>query len=403
VTLSGMAELVFEVLAGFAIAAVVVTLLMSAATHRVLSRSRCSQALLPPVTIMKPLKGVDDELYENLASLARQDYPAFEIIFGAEDPADPALAVARRVQADYPQVRIRVVSRARPFGFNPKVVNLAHMSKFATFDYVLISDSNVRARPNYLRTLAAELADERVGLVHSVLVGTHERSLGAVFENLHLASFVVSAVCGTEGIARRPCVIGKSMLLRQSHLAELGGWASVKDVLAEDYVLGERFHRAGHRVALSVLPLATVTHDRPVRDFANRHVRWAQMRRHIAPGVYCAELLANPLPLLGLAMAVAWVTDVPHSAPILLTMLAGTLLKLASDASLFSRLRGQRMPLKYLALVPVKDALVLGIWLYGGLKRTILWRGNRMRIGAGSVLSAPPGEFARAELLEHRV
>lgn len=382
--------MVFSALAAVAITSLLVTLVVALATHRALSRKRPSpmanDTALPAISLLKPLKGLDDDLYENLTSFAEQDYQRYEIVFGAEDPADAALVVARRVQAEHPHISITVVSGAPAFGVNPKVTNLAHMQRYARFPWILVSDSNVRADAHYLRTMAAELADPKVALVHSVLVGTNERSLGAALENLHLASFVVSAVCGADAIADRPCVIGKSMLMHRSSLAALGGLRAVKDVLAEDYLLGDRFMREGHRVALAVTPLRTITADRTVSAFAERHLRWGQMRRWIAPGVYLAEGLMNPLPwavLAGVAALASGFSPLPF--------VAACLTKALVDASLFRRLRGQAMPWAYLPLVPMKDCIVFGLWVVGAVKRTIVWRGNVMRISEGSTLTAISG------------
>jgi ceramide glucosyltransferase len=343
----------------------------------------------PPISILKPLKGVDDGLWENLVSLAEQSYPEFEILIGIEDHEDPAMELALKLRRSYPQIPIRIVTGGAPVGLNPKVNNLNNSARFARHELFLISDSNVRVGPDYLRAVAAELGDPKVGLVHSMLEGEGERSLGSIFENLQLNTVAAQAVCGMAMLTGKPCVIGKSMLFRRADLERMGGFPAVANVLAEDYVIGRNFHRSGMRVVLSPYPVAVIGEKWPLRRFVNRHIRWGQMRRSLVLWAYLLEPLLNPvLWSLGLAAsAVVFPLTSDVRAFWLVVAAAGVAGKSLHDSFMVGHVRGRNLSLGQLLLVPVKDLLIFALWVAALFKREVEWRGNTMRIGAGSALT----------------
>lgn len=341
-------------------------------------RPKAADDELPPVTVLKPLRGLDPGLYENLKAVVTQNHPVFQLIFGAEDPLDPALEVARRLVREFPDKDIQIAfGGAQSSGVNPKVRILRRMIEQARHPWVLISDSNVRPSADYLRTMQAVQLREQADLVHSVLSGCSGESWGARLEELQLNGWVAGAICFAQRFDH-PCVIGKSMLMRRSFLVDEGALSRVQDILAEDYTLGAEIHRSGRKVALAPHLLPVVTGASPVSAFLNRHIRWGQMRRRIAPFSFFAELSANPTPFLlssllfleGRAFGIA---------------LGAQLFKWGLDLTAYVVL-SQRASVKTAALIPFKDILVLFMWAVSAVKRTVRWRGHLMWVGPGSCL-----------------
>lgn len=366
-------------LAVFGALSMFVALLANAVLLRRMSRTRRRCSDPPPVTILRPMKGRDDDLEANLLALLAQRYPRFQLILGAVDADDPALEIARRVRDTHPEIDIRVIEGAPPLGLNPKVQNLHQMVRYAKYDWVLISDDDVCPDPDYLATLAADVEDHGADLVHAIVSGQGETTTGATMDNVHVSTTIAGSValCGT--LANHATVIGKSMFFRMSAFDRLGGFAVVKDILAEDYVIGRLFQKAGLEVVQSPYTVRALRREGRVREFVARHVRWSQMRRRISPVSYVGELLLNPTPWLAL-LCVFGEGVVPLAA------LLGIGLKTFADGAVLAKMRGrwQATPLLF---IPFKDLLVAVIWSIAFVQRTVTWRGQRYRIGAMSRLS----------------
>jgi len=369
---------------------------MAVAQRRHLRTRPPVAAELPPVSILKPLKGADAGLADNLASFMRLDYPSYEVLFGVRDADDPAVAVARAVAAAHPGVPAHVVVDRREGGLNPKVNNLANLLPIARHDVLLISDSNVRVGPGYLRELAAHLAQPGVGLVSSPIRAGCGSSLGAALEGLQLNTFVMGGVAALHRLFDEPCVVGKSMMLRRATLERIGGFEFLGRFLAEDQVCGQEVARLGERLALAHAPVENVLGPLSVRDFLARHLRWARIRRHVAPAGYAAEALLNPL-LLAL-LGAAWLADLSG-----LVLVFGTIAaKACLDAWVERTTGAARRGWHYLPLGVVKDLLLAAAWPVPFLGSTVSWRGNRLRItrrsrlvpadGGGAVETGPAAE-----------
>ena len=344
---------------------------------------------MPGVSILKPLKGLDDGLFDNLESFCTLDYPNYEIIFALQNRNDPAFKVAAKIKEKYPLRDISIVTEYCDEGLNPKVNNLIPAYKKAGYGLILISDSNVRVERDYLSAMTVHMQDPAVGLVSSVIKGIGGRSVGAVFENLHLNSFIVGSVCFLDRYLGMPCVIGKSMLMRKKDLDAIGGFAAVKDLLAEDYIIGQRIHEMGKRVVLSSHVISNVNEYWGVKRFLNRHTRWGKLRWHIGGARYLPELIGNAVFVALLPMLFA-----QTAGRSVLLAAAVCSLKVTRDYYIGKKLDAGMNPLLYL-LVPIKDFLIGCIWFVPILDNKVAWRGNKYLIGRESRLFPCAAEVTR--------
>jgi ceramide glucosyltransferase len=390
----------FGICAAISIVATVLYLLQAGAA-RSLIRERSEsdgstapprETSLPPVSILKPLRGLDDNLFDNLASFCTQDYPEYEILFALQDRNDPAYKVAKKVQDAHPGSNITLVVERCNAGLNPKVNNLIPAYRRSRHPSILISDSNVLVDKNYLREIMRRAQDPAVGLVSNVIRGVGGRSLGAVLENLHLNSFIIGSVSFLDRFLGMPCVIGKSMLMKKADLEALGGLSAFKDILAEDFIIGREMRQAGKKVVLSSYLINNVNEYWSVRRFLNRHTRWGKLRWKIGGYKYLSELLANPVFIAALPIMVSGParTELSFAGLIaLIKVLGDAALGRVIDAGSPGSGMTKRSPFIYL-LGPLKDLLIGFLWFVPLLSPTVVWRGNRYLIGKDSRLSPCP-------------
>jgi len=334
---------------------------------------------LPPVSVLKPLKGIDDQLEKNLQTFFTLDYPKYELLFGINNSDDPAIEVVRKLQQRYPQVPARLVVDTRRIGLNPKVNNLENLYGQTNYNLLLISDSNIRVGKKYLQQMVSEYLKPGVGLVTSVFRGSYAQSLGSIFENLHLNTYIAPNVMTIKKLFKKPITIGKSMLFSKDVIEKIKGFSIFGEFLAEDHLLGLHIQKAGLNISQSNYIIDNVNIRWSVSKFINRHLRWAKMRRTLNVGHYLSEPLSNPILLALIYLAVHM------DLQALSLFMIVTFLKMFLDI-INARLMKSDLKWYHGLLIPAKDLIIGFIWFVPFVNRTINWRGNSFRISKGTRL-----------------
>lgn len=345
-------------------------------------RAVCVGAFTPPVSILKPIRGLDRNAYENFASFCRLDYPEYEIVFCASEESDPAVAVVRQVMRDFPNQPVRLLLGAEPLGVNDRINKVCRLVREARYDLLVVTDSDIRVDPDFLRAMANAFRDPRTGAAMMMFRSEVDGSLVSYLDCLGVGNDFWSSSLVAVWLEGGPRFIhGAAMAVRRDRLVEIGGFEAMVNHQLDDYLLGYRMAQAGHRVAL--LPpafwmvYASVGWREYLRHELMRFVRF----RHVRPKGYFGMLFTYGLPWVLAALAAA-----PSSA-VGLSYLAGyLLLRYASVWAVGAGVLQDPAVRRAWWLAPVRDAIAFFVWLAGFASRRFRWRGLEFRVEKGGRL-----------------
>jgi ceramide glucosyltransferase len=357
----------------------------------------------PRVSILKPVRGVDEGAYANFASYCDLNYPEYELVFAMADPHDPVIPVIQKLQRDFPAKSIRFVTGVARVGENNKVNSLCRLVEVASYDLLVMTDSDVRVERDYLREVVAPFADAAVGAVTSFY---RCAGGGTIAADLDMLGMCMDSVPGAL-VARRlegkvQFAFGWTMATTKQRLAEIGGWEAMANHHSDDFELGNRIAGQGHRVELMREPVWMVFPRQGLGEFLHHEMRWAIGLRNVRPAGYAGMIFTHGLPWAILAATVALASGWTGLAALYIAAYLMLRVGLAYAAGVWG-LRDRAIAGK-LWLVPVRDAISALVWFAGFFTDRIRWRGleyrvrNRLleRVGDGQTASlAEPGRSAR--------
>lgn len=343
---------------------------------------------LPPVSILKPLKGVDPEIYESFRSHCLQDHPEYEIIFGVSDPEDPAAASVRKLQQEFPDRTIRLVVASNKLGANVKVSNLEQMLPAARYEHLIVNDSDIRVERDYLRRVIAPLADtdDHIGVVTCLYRGVPAATLGSRLEALGISTDFCAGVLVARQLEKGLRFgLGSTLTFRRQDLELAGGFHAIVDYLADDYELGKRIAGLGLKVKLSDVVVETHLPAYDLHGFLSHQLRWARGVRDARMGGYIGLVTT-----FGLMWGVLAVIAARGASSSWAVLGAVALLRLAVALVVGKSVLRDHHVLKNLYLLPLRDLIAVGVWIASFAGHTVTWRGDRFVLKHGRLIRIAP-------------
>ncbi|HLP99870.1 MAG TPA: glycosyltransferase [Candidatus Limnocylindria bacterium] len=339
----------------------------------------------PPVSIVKPIRGVDPEAYQNFASFCRQDYPEYEILFCVGQSDDPALPIVERLSREFPQRRIRVLFNSGSGARNDKVAKLVSLTREAKYEHLVISDSDVRVRPDYLRTVVAPLADSAVGAVTCFYVATDENTFAEKLQTIGMVSDFYAGILVARQLDGVKFTLGPTIATTRARLAEFGGYQAIQDRPADDLLVGRLIADLGYKVELLPYTVETVADYQSMGGLFHKRLRWIVVMRHMRPWGHLGLLLTQGLPWSLAAIAI-------HPSVGVALGYLGTYLAFRIAMTWMIDVWGlkQTSLWKKTPLIVLWDALAFFIWLASFVRKSVKWRDGEYRIQNGLLVPVTP-------------
>lgn len=334
-----------------------------------------SPAFTPPVSILKPVYGLDREAYENFASFCRQDYPQFEIVFCVSDLQDPAVPVIRKLIDDFPECPIRLLIGADKLGVSDKVNKLCRLARQARHDVLIVSDSDVRVEPGFLRAVVQPFRDPKVGGVTCLYRGLTDGSLAADVEAVGNSTDFAAGVLVAWLLGDMDFMLGAVMATTRKHLAEIGGFESMVDYFSDDYELGNRIAARGYRVELSAFPVSIVYPHQTFADAFRHQLRWNLSIRYSRPWGHLGLIFTQGAAwtLAGISLATSDLGSIAYLVAYFL--LGGELMRAIGIYGMGdSSLRNKPGALS------LRGIFAFIVWVASFFPQRIRWRGQEFRV-----------------------
>lgn len=332
-------------------------------------------ALLPPMSVMKPVKGADEDTAENLRSFIIQDYPAYQVVFGIADEDDPAREVIERLIAEIPGRDVSLVISGRGWGENQKISNLLNMYPHAKYDILVIADSDMLVGPDYLARVAEGFGDESVGLVTCPYRGARPRDIGAALEALTINSDFLPSVTVAERLEGLSFALGATMAVRREAISRIGGFQALAGYLADDYQLGNKVKKAGYGLRLIPYLVDSVQRRESFSGYFMHQLRWGRTYRACRPASYFLSVLTK-----GTAFALLFLAATGFGFAGWLVLLADLTIRFNQALYMESIMMKGPGVFRYYWLLPVKDVLSFVIWALSFTGRTVSWKGVRFMV-----------------------